>query len=530
MSMQSVVRHPVTWLAAIVLVSGTAYTIGRSSTPNLLGAGNQPILARQASLLTPNAELPTEGRSVTSLQELNDQFADLAEIISPSVVHIRGFNASGTRTQNPSSQGSGVIFRPDGWIVTNDHVVKGAEKVIVVLSNGREFEGKVTRFDDDRNDIAVVKIDAKDLPTARFADSSRVRPGQYAIAVGSPFGLENTVTIGHISAVGRMNAAGDGRGDVKAYTNMIQTDAPINPGNSGGPLLNIRGEIVGINTSIYSGASLMGGGQNAGIGFAIPSNQAKFIAELLMTDKKLERGYLNVQMATLKPFEVEELGIQGGVRVEAVVPGGAAEKAGLKAGDILTKIGSYSIIEDQDLLNAMLRYPGGETVEVNYLRDRKPRTVTAKVDSQLVGAPARTPQRRPQESESPFGENWLPELFGPNRETPERRPERTVPRENAEQARLGVQFQAIDADLRKTYSIPSEATGVVVIEIEAGSVASTLGIQPGDVITRLGSRPINSGEDLVNAVQSFRVGDQTRISFNRYTQNGMESQTRMIRF
>ncbi len=530
MSMQSVVRHPVTWLAAVVLVSGTAYTVGRTSSPNLLKSGNPPVVARQASLLTPNAELPAEGRKFVSLQEMNDQFADLAEIISPSVVHIRGFAGSGTRTQNPSSQGSGVIFRNDGWIVTNDHVVKGAEKVIVVLSNGREFEGKVTRSDDDRNDIAVVKIDARGLNPANFADSSRVRPGQYAIAVGAPFGLENTVTIGHISAVGRMNAAGNGMGDVKAYANMLQTDAPINPGNSGGPLLNIQGEIVGINTSIYSGASLMGGGQNAGIGFAIPSNQAKFIAELLMNNKKLERGYLNVQMATLKPFEVEELGVPGGVRVEAVVPGGAAAKAGLQAGDIITKIGSYSIIEDQDLLNAMLRYPSGETVEISYLRDRKPRTVTAKVDSQLVGAPPRTQPQRPQESESPFGENWMPDLFGPNREAPERTPRGSVPNENAEQARLGVQFQAIDAELRKTYSIPNDATGAVVIGVEPGSPASRLGMRPGDVITRLGNRRIENGEDLVSTVRSFKVGDQTRIAFSRYTENGLESQTRMVEF
>jgi S1-C subfamily serine protease len=291
--MNRIIRNPISWLCLVAVAGGVGISQIPGTNPNLL-KGNPPLIARQTQF----APQVNASNNAASLQAMDAQFADLVEQISPSVVHIRVGDAPkdsdvNGMMQSPTmqGQGSGVIFRNDGWIVTNDHVVMDAEKVTVVLSNGKEYTGTVKRLEDDRNDIAVVKIDAKDLVAAPFA-KSKVRPGQYAIAVGAPFGLENTVTIGHISALGRMNMAGGGNGETRSYVNMIQTDAAINPGNSGGPLLNIDGEVIGINTSIYSAsAGVMGGSpSNAGIGFTIPAEQAEFIANLLIKRGKVPQG------------------------------------------------------------------------------------------------------------------------------------------------------------------------------------------------------------------------------------------------
>lgn len=540
MSTSKIVRHPATWLAAILVVGGAAFQIGRANPGGSVFSPSTPVFARQASFL-PNAATSPDARnesSFASLQAMNDQFADLVEQISPSVVHIRPVGQDATIRMNPGSggSGSGVIIRPDGWIVTNAHVVGDAKEVQVILANGREYRGKVTSSDDTRNDIAVVKIDGRNLPTASFADSSQVRVGQYAIAIGAPFELENTVTFGHVSALGRANLAGGGMSsDVRSYVNMIQTDAPINPGNSGGPLLNIDGEIIGINTSIYS-AGVMGG-QNAGIGFSIPANQAKFISDLLINDGKLTRSFLNVSMETLKPFELEEKRIPGGVRVAAVAPGGAAAKAGLKDGDILTKVGSFSIREDQDLLNAMLRYRPNQRVDVQFMRDGKVQTVAVRPDANVLGQNA--PQQRAPRSQQPQSPRFqAPDFFrdfgfdlNPREDQPqnqERAPRQE--REVGQPARLGVTFESLNEELRGRFGIPNVQDGVVITDVEPGSVAAELGLQPGDVVERLGSRSIRSGNDLVEAVRAAKVGESSSITYRRFTANGMSTFTRTFEF
>lgn len=482
-----------------------------------------------------------------SLANLDEQFADLVEQIAPSVVHIRQDQTvrrgNGTMTV-PSSQGSGVIYTNDGWIVTNDHVVNGATEVTVVLWNGREYRGRVVESNDDRNDIAVVKIDARNLQPAKFADSDLVRPGQYALAVGAPFGLENSVTIGHISATGRDSVAGDGQRSIQ-LTDMIQTDAPINPGNSGGPLINIRGEVVGINQSIFSGMSFMGQGQNAGIGFAVPSNQAKFIADMLRNNREIQRGYLNIVMEPLKPFELEELGVVGGVRVEQPVPGGAAARAGIQAGDIITRVGSFTIRRDQDLLNAMLRYRPGQRVDVQILRNKQPRTVSVQVDSQLNQSNMRMPQQQPQ---MPRGEERGPRTPGfewpnfeewfnrdrENRPNGQNRQERTPQGERGSQsqqpARLGVELQEISTELRQEFGVPQDARGALIVNVEPGSVADNLGLQAGDLIVRLGDREIGSPADLRDAIGRFRVGDISSITVRRWESGAQMEMTRSVQF
>ncbi|MBL8060192.1 MAG: trypsin-like peptidase domain-containing protein [Chthonomonas sp.] len=522
-------RHPALWATAAFLAGGLVFQAGRANAGAPVMTNPLPaVTGRQASVFSEGAAAPSA--VAPSLKQLDSQFAELVEDVSRSVVHIR------TEVGNSGmGQGSGVIIRQDGWIVTNDHVVNGATSVTVILPNGREYKGKVFESDDDRNDLAVIKIEAKDLPTAKLADSSAVRPGEYAIAVGAPFGLENTVTIGHISAVGRMNNASGAMGEVRNYFNMIQTDAPINPGNSGGPLLNIDGEVVGINTSIFSPSAGFGGGANAGIGFAIPSNQVSFVADLLMNNKKLTRGYLNVAMATLKPYELEEAKLSGGVRIEAVQPGGAAAKAGLQKSDIITKIGSYGIKDDQDLLNTMLRYAPGETVAVQVVRNGKLVTKEVKIDGKLIQQVASGQRRQNQPNQIPN----LPELpdfnfedwF--NRDRNDGDAERMQPEESRKKgdpAKLGVQFTEVDASTRATFQLPDNQKGAVVVAVEPGSVAARLGLKPGDVVTKLGEKAIEKGSDLVEAVKGYKVGDSTMISFSRFDKNGTMQMAQTVTF
>lgn len=523
--MNPVFRHPALWATAAILAGGIVFQAGRANAAPAAMTAMPPIAARQVSSFTEGNLAPAAGAAMT-LKQLDTQFADLVEEVGRSVVHIR------TENGNMQGQGSGVIVREDGWIVTNDHVVNGAKDVTVILANGREYKGRVIESNDDRNDLAVVKIEAKKLPVATFADSSRVRPGEYAIAVGAPFGLENTVTIGHISATGRMNAAGGATGEVRTYSNMIQTDAPINPGNSGGPLLNIDGEIVGINSSIYSGSMVAA---NAGIGFAIPSNQVKFVADLLINNKTLKRGYLNISMDTLKPYELEEKHLPGGIRVVAVMPNGAAAKADLKKDDIITKIGSYSIHDDQDLLNAMLRYAPGETVSIQIVRNGVPKSQDIKIDAKLMQPVAQNEPRVDQDERgNPFGfempeggiDQWFDRLRNRGGDEPQPRQDRKV----GEPAKLGVQVTDINSDSRKTFQLPENAKGGVVMSVEPNSVASRIGLEPGDVLTQLGDKLIKNAADLVSAVKGFKVGDTTMVSFTRYSNGNTMQMSQTVAF
>lgn len=493
-------------------------------------------------------EVPTRGPSSTSnvapsLKELDTQFADLVESISPSVVHIRS---------SEMAQGSGVVFRADGWIVTNDHVVSAAKnkKVTVILSDGRELEGTVTASGDFRNDIAVVKVNAKDLVPAPFADSTTVRPGEYAIAVGSPFGLENSVTIGHVSALGRESAAG-GMGDMRTYSNMIQTDAAINPGNSGGPLLNINGEVIGINTSILAGSSgiMMGQPGNVGIGFAIPGSQARFIAEKLISKGTLRRGYLGVQMEDIKPYRRKELGIDGGVLVGALPDSGPspAKDAGIVKGDIITRVGRVMVRNMQDILNSMLEYEPGTKVDVTLIRNGQSKTLSVKVATvpanmnpnsmAAPNAPDPSTPRAPR-NQAPFAmpddmrkrfedlqKEFRDELAPKSQDS---KPQ--TPSKPGSPAKLNVNVGDITPESRSQYNIPSSEKGALVVEVIEGGIAAKLGMKPGDLITRIGTKEINSSADLVDAMKAFKVGDRTSVSFQRYSGNATSSMTMSVVF
>lgn len=476
---------------------------------------------------SPVATISTD--SMTMLRELDTTFANLVDLVEPSVVNIR-VESGGSRDQygrllgRTGGEGSGVIFRPDGWIVTNDHVVAGAKKVTVVLNDGKEYPGTVRRAGDRQNDIAVIKIEATNLPAARFGDSMKVRAGQFAIAVGAPFGLENTATIGHISALGRGSTVMDANAGARAYSDMIQTDASINPGNSGGALLNVEGEVIGINTSIIGSGGMFGGsGGSVGIGFAIPSNQARLIAEMLIEKGKVTRGYLGLVPENLKGFEKREMGLQDGAIARSVENTGPAARAGIKEGDVITKIGSFPVRNQQELRNTMLRIAPGSKVQVQLIRNKQTVTTDLTIGELPKELVAQTGPTTP-EGEDPGNPGDLfkglpgaPDgLFGDDSGQMPDNSEERVPPIRQGQARLGVAVEQLTTDARAEFRIPANVSGVVVRTVEPGSVADRLGVKPGDVIQEVGGVKTDIPEALKKAMNGVKWGETRRIKMGRY--------------
>jgi serine protease Do len=496
---------------------GLGIAMGLGAAAFLFRTGVVPKAQADLAMARPIAGISTE--SMATLRALDGSFASLADYIEPSVVHIRSESKGqtdlmGRRMGAVGGEGSGVIFRPDGWIVTNDHVVGGFDKVTVVLTDGREFPGRVIRSNDKSIDVSVVKIEAKDLPAAKFGDSRGVRPGQFAIAVGSPFGLENSVTIGHISALARQRVVGDARlGEMRVYSDFIQTDAPLNSGNSGGPLVNIEGQVIGINTAIYSGT-----GGNVGIGFAIPSNFARMIAEKLIEDGKLVRGYLGVLPENLKPYRMKEMNLDGGALVASVPNDGPAAVAGIKENDVIVKIGSAEVKSQQDLRTAMLRNAPGETVPVEFVRDGQHKTVRVKVaklpEDTLIQDGAKqgsAPNFDPRELFPEF------EGFGQGGPNPD---EGDVAPLREGQAKLGVTVQNLTPELRSRYHIASNAEGAVVTAVEPGSVADRASVAPGDVLQGVGDKAIRSAKDVTEAMKGVSWGQSRQVKVTRFTSRG----------
>lgn len=261
-----------------------------------------------------------------------------------------------------SGEGSGVVLSKDGYIVTNNHVVESARggTVTVTLSDGKKVKGKVIGTD-PRTDLAVVKAEATDLKPATFADSNRVAVGDTVLAIGSPLGLQGSVTSGIISAKDRIIRAGE---TPNSLSGLLQTDAPINPGNSGGALVNTNGEVVGINTAI---ATSGGGEGNIGVGFAIPSNKAKYVAEQLIAGESVSHPFLGVQVS---PEET------GGARIEQITPSSPAEAAGLQVGDVITKFGDRVVNDSDDLVSAVQAGTVGQEVSVEFLRNGSAQNAT----------------------------------------------------------------------------------------------------------------------------------------------------------
>jgi serine protease Do len=491
-----------------------------------------PARARTASSLG--------SESLTELHNLDTSYANLADFATPAVVDImstsgRETGPEGERMPARGGEGSGFIFRSDGYIITNDHVVGGFDKVMVTLHDGRQLQGKVTRAED--SDIAIVKIDATNLPTLSFADSSKTRVGQMCMAVGAPFSLKNSVTFGHVSALGRETVipeemAGAGSQDARLYPDLIQTDAAINMGNSGGPLINIDGQVIGINSAIYSPS-----GVSAGIGFAIPANQARFIGDMLVRDGKITRSMIGLIPKNLEDYQKTQMHLTGGALVDTINSGSPADIAGIKKGDVITRIGSTPVTSELDLRNAMLVYKPGASVPVTIVRDGKTQTLNVKLIAYTL---PKTPQQ-PQMQSVPglpkdfqgfpgFPRDFFQDQPGHGFGDDQGQDAQPTPHDHTGHARLGIGVSNVTDELRQQYNIPANVKGALVGEVTPGSVGASLGLHQGDVITSFDGKAVDGAEDLTSALQHTNWGDTKNIKFMHFGPNSQSIEDVTVTF
>ena len=391
--------------------------------------------------------------------------------------------------------GSGMIYRNDGLILTNAHVVKGADTVTVTLSDGRKFKNAKVLGRDERTDIAVVKIDATGLPVVQLGDSDDVKVGNWAIAVGNPFGLDHTLTVGVISAKSReIDLAKNG----ETRTDYLQTDASINPGNSGGPLLDIYGRVIGINNAIYSES-----GGNQGIGFAIPVNMARTVADQLAKNGKVVRGYLGV---SIRPVEDVSAGFGldpnlKGVLVESVTnPNTPGAKAGLKAGDVITKFNGEPVSKPTELQRAVGNSPVGSAVTVTVIRDGQPVQLKATLEELPEVGTLQQPQGGGDRNQG-----------GPTKggvAVP-------VP---------GLKARDLSPAVAQAFKI-KPTKGVVISEVAENSPAEDADLQPGDVVTKVGQKPVNSVAEMsaeITRILGTQKGDEKQVAI-RINRDGQET-------
>lgn len=502
-------KQPFLVIALAALVAVGALVFGIAQSPANSAKAPWSILGGKAKFSTPvsNGAQPSgvTKNGMALLAELDDTLAGISEEAARSVVSI----------SNGQGSGSGFIYRSDGWIVTNDHVVGNADEVQVLLPDGRTMKGKVTHSNDAQLDLAVVKIPATDLVALPMADSDTVRVGEFSIAVGSPFGLDDTVTIGHVSALGRGSMVNDPNAQVsRGYSGLIQTDASINPGNSGGPLLNIHGEVIGVNSTIVSTTMA-----SAGIGFSIPSNVVRAVADELIANGKFDRGVLGAFIRDLKPFEKKDLKLGGGAMIDDVVGTSAAGKAGIKKGDVVVAFNGTEINSELGLRIDLYKAAPGDSVTVAYIRDGSRRETQLKLDE---------PEKQTLAQNFPQGANPFPfgngggENNGDGFATPQL-PQGPV--------RLGIGIRELDETSRSQFSLPKDATGLVITSVDPGGFADGIGAKPGDLLVELNGEPISKLSDVRSVLDQVTWGDRVTIVLNRYENGAMTRimQTRRIR-
>lgn len=370
-----------------------------------------------------------------------------------------GFGGGGG-SQVQQALGSGVIVRSDGHILTNHHVIDGAEEIKVDLNNKRTYSAKLVGSDAP-SDLAVLKISASDLPVLQLGDSDNVRVGDVALAVGNPLGVGETVTAGIISAKGRATGLSDG-----SFQDFLQTDAPINQGNSGGALVNTRGELVGINSQIISP-----NGGNIGIGFAIPSNMAKNVMDQLIGKGSVQRGMLGVGIQQVTSELAASLGLKEvrGVAVNSVTPGGPADKAGVKPGDVIVKLNGKDVNDTNVLRNQVAATGPGNEVTLTIVRDGQQQDVRVKL-GELNAETARAGQQQGGGG--------------------------------ATAGQLGLTVTQLTPDIARQLGLRNGTSGVVVEEVDPSGPAAQAGIQMGDVIQQVNRQPVRTPEDMRRALQS----------------------------
>lgn len=375
-----------------------------------------------------------------------------------------GRRFGGPRKREESALGSGVIVDPKGYIITNNHVIAKADEIKVVLNDDREFKGEVVGTD-PKTDLAVIKIKGKNLPSLKWADSGKLEVGEYVLAIGNPFGLNQTITMGIVSAVGRANVG------IADYEDFIQTDAAINPGNSGGALVNTKGELVGINTAIFSRS-----GGYMGIGFAVPSNMAKGVMASLIKDGKVTRGWLGVsiQKVTKDIAEQFELKEASGALVSEVMDDGPAADAGVEAGDVIISYDGNDVEDPTSLRNIVARTDVGKRVDMVVIRDGKKKTLKVKTGKQPknMGRRGIEPDQGDEEEEA--------------------------------DSSIGFKVKTLTPQIAEELNIDNKEKGVVVTAVEPGSAAQRAGLRRGDVIVSMNRKRITNSAAFSKLVSKLK--------------------------
>ncbi len=365
--------------------------------------------------------------------------------------------------------GSGFIIDPAGYVVTSDHVIAEASEISVVLNDGSRYAAKV-RGRDSKTDLALLKIDAdRPLPHVAFGNSDAARAGDWVVAVGNPFGLGGTVTAGIISARGRDIQSG-------SYDDFLQIDAPINRGNSGGPLFDTRGQVIGINSSIFSPT-----GGNVGIGFAVPASLAEPVIEQLKASGRVERGWLGVQIQAVTPDIAEHFGMDAntGALVAGVMPDGPAARAGVRPGDVIIGIGGRPLDDYKQLPKLVAGTRIGSDAVLDVRRQGKAHRLKVRI-GQMPGSDTEP----------------LAAVASDDKAAP---------------GRLGIYLAELTAETRQQYGLPEDAQGVLVAAVEQGSPAERAGIRPGNMISMVDQTPVASPEDLVQKVRAASSADRSSV-------------------
>ncbi len=433
-------------------------------------------------------------RTPKQIEETARAFSEIVKAVSPSVVNISSTKTvkkqqapfedffdyfapapdSKGRKWKEQSLGSGVVVASEGLIITNNHVVEQSEEIRVILYDKRSFKAKVIGSD-PKTDIAIIKIDVKGLQTIPWSDSDKLQVGEFVLAIGNPFGLSHTVTMGIISAVGRADVG------ISDYEDFIQTDAAINPGNSGGPLVNTRGELIGINTAIFSRT---GGYQ--GIGFAVPSNMVRMVMEQLLKEGKVTRGWLGVTIQELTPELAQKFGLASadGALISDVMKGSPASRAGITRGDIITRFNGKKLKDVASLRNLVAQTKIGSEVELIILRKGKEYSVRVKI----VEMPADSSDYTPSAGRGA---------------------------ESAETALSGVAVIDITQSVSKQLGLPLDEKGVVVMKIEQGSIAEISGLKEGDLIQEIDRQRIYNLNDFNRIASKLKGNEQILLFINR---------------
>jgi len=476
-----------TGVAVGSLVMGIVLAGGLGLTPTTMAAREAAAATSAVPALPPPSSYP--------------DFSPLAERVTPAVVSVYtedvarpgdgrryhqdmdpfefffgpGFPRPDMRPRKRTGAGSGFFVSADGLIVTNNHVVEGAEKIRVRLTDETELAAKIVGRD-PATDVALIKVDAKGpFPFLTFGDSDALKVGEWVMAVGNPLAMEHTVTVGVVSAKGRRIGISP-NANASSFEDFIQTDAAINLGNSGGPLVNVRGEVVGMNSAINAG------GQN--IGFAIPVNTIKMVVPQLKEKGKVVRGYLGVQITNVdqKAQEFYKLPSRDGALVQSVTKDGPADKAGLKDGDVIVAVAGKPVKDTRDLIFRVSAMPPGQKVDLDLMREGKSKSITATL------------------GERPSGEDEQ---------------EAATTKEDTPTSKLGIQIDDLNQRTRRQFEIPREIEGAVVTDVTDLSPADDANLRVGDVIMRVNDRDINSAQTFKDTIAGFRSGTMVRFYIYR---------------